>query len=50
MAILRKAGWELDDDGKEVFRVLVEYRKDDVPPDFPITAIWKETPVKVVLE
>ena len=49
MAIVRKAGWEFDQDGKEVFLVIVEYRKEDRQPEFPIDAVWKETPVEVVL-
>ena len=50
MAVIRRAGWAIDaDTGLEVFRVTVEYRKEDGPPTIPIDAIWKETPVEIVL-
>ena len=50
MAVVRMAGWQIDaDTGAEVFRVVVEYRKDDEPPRFPISVVWKNTPVKIVL-
>ena len=48
--MIRRAGWAIDaDTGLEVFRVTVEYRKEDGPPTIPIDAIWKETPVEIVL-
>lgn len=50
MAVVRMAGWQIDaDTGQEVFRVVVEYRKEDAPPDFPIDIVWKETPVEIVV-
>ena len=50
MATVRKAGWEIDDEtGNEIFRVVVEYKRDDKLPDFPISVVWKKTPVEVVL-
>lgn len=50
MAVVRNAGWTIDPDtGKEIFRVIVVYRPEDKPPEFPIDVVWKETPVEIVV-
>lgn len=50
MAVVRKAGWERNQDtGQDVFRVTVEYRPEDNQPTFPMSIIWKETPVEIVV-
>lgn len=50
MAVIRKAGWELDEEtGRQIFRVVVVYRDGDKLPDWTIEAVWKEMPVEIHL-
>lgn len=49
MATVKEAGWIFDEDGEEIFRMTVVYKKEEELPDFPISVVWQRTPVKVIL-
>jgi hypothetical protein len=52
MAIIRQAEWNKDDDAEDrVFRVIIEYTKDDdIPNQLIVDAMLNQTPVKIIAQ
>jgi hypothetical protein len=48
--IVRKIGWAEDDEGKPVFRAVVEYPDGpDELDDVPLRIVWDRLPVRIVV-
>lgn len=46
--IVRRAGWEIDEEGEKVFRTVVDY-PNGPPNDLTFAVVWNEMPVAIVV-